>query len=42
MFSKVETPPIDLYLNFEKSSWKNQVSNLIFSLQKSILKIFAG
>ena len=39
---------VPLYLNFEKSSWKNQVgkkssTNWIFSLQKSISKlIFAG
>ena len=35
-------PPVDLYLSFEKSSWKNQVRQTgFFNLQKSKL-IFAG
>ena len=45
-------PPVDLYMNFEKSSWKNQIRRAGFlvyleldfyclcSLQKSILKLF--
>jgi hypothetical protein len=41
--SQFDYPPVDLYLVFEKSSWKNQVRRTGFSLQKSISKlIFAG